>query len=354
MKGQLNEEAVLCTADKTYSLRLAESSNSCLLGSEAQPEQRGCTKYCCMTDNKLSTVIKLQAFASAHLEIMRRTPRTGLLRTLLAICPYAGRGREQVAPSSPTKTGRRLTLEDLEDLVQASTAELRAALRDARAFCVDGGWCLLDTQLELDTMECVLALYVERGWSLAALPTADCVTACLEQGTDGFDDLVVRHCLRTHSTLAAAAWDEWVAAFDAPTHSIDSAAVCQFRARVMLTDCDVWPKERFLEAWEESLPPGIVLDARQLDGLAVSLAPSDSLSVGEEFVQSLPLNSLPLAPKERLAALFKVKRAWVIHELAPYLGDILEPGKTAEALVLQHARSVAATDGSVKYVSRKS
>ena len=38
----------------------------------------------------------------------------------------------------------------------------------------------------------------------------------------------------------------------------------------------------------------------------------------------------------------------------PYLRDILDPGKSAQSLVLQFGRSVTANDGSVTYVSRYS
>ena len=61
---------------------------------------------------------------------------------------------------------------------------------------------------------------------------------------------------------------------------------------------------------------------------------------------------LPLQPKERFKYLFGVKREWSLDELAPYVKPLLEPGKDATKLVLQHARSVYANDGSVSYVSR--
>jgi hypothetical protein len=81
--------------------------------------------------------------------------------------------------------GADLTLAELENAVQASAAELRIALRDSRALCVDGRWCGVDAQLELDVMEIALAQCVKHEWPLSAVPVAECVAGCLEQATQG-------------------------------------------------------------------------------------------------------------------------------------------------------------------------
>jgi len=115
-----------------------------------------------------------------------------------------------------------------------------------------------------------------------------------------------------------------------------------------------WPRDHFLLAWQDALPPawGLSPEPSQLDGLAIVLTQADDVKLEEDVLQALPLASLPLTPKERFTALFKVKRAWAIDELAPYVRDMLDPGRSAESLVLQYGRSVVANDGSVKYVTR--
>ena len=69
-------------------------------------------------------------------------------------------------------------------------------------------------------------------------------------------------------------------------------------------------------------------------------------------VKSLPVEELPPTAAPRFEQLFKVKRAWSIDELAPYVADLLDPGRTAEQLVLLHARSVIGADGKRTYVTR--
>ena len=276
IKGTRNDEAVLCTADKTYTLRLAESSNVLLLAPERAAKRK--------LDDEMEAAaaeggaddaaavaaeqIEVQASVSAHFEILRSAPRTGGLTALLSARPYFGANDDEsaadaiadaTAASEPAATDtsaagatqRRLTLEELEVTVQSSAAELRTALCEVRAMPVHGRWCVLDPQLEQDIFEAVLSLCVEHDWSLSAVPVAECVRLCVAQFAE-FDEISVRHCLRTHSSQAAGAeWEAWLGASALDELSLDPAAISRFRARSLLTECDAWPKDKFFEMWAE-------------------------------------------------------------------------------------------------------
>ena len=70
-------------------------------------------------------------------------------------------------------------------------------------------------------------------------------------------------------------------------------------------------------------------------------------------LSSVPFSPQPAAlPRTSAEALFKVKPAWRLAELEPYLEGIVGPDKKGEAVVLQHARCVTASDGSRSYVAR--
>ena len=146
------------------------------------------------------------------------------------------------------------------------------------ALCVDGGWTVLEPQLEQDIVESVLSLAAEHEWPLHAIPAAACVAQCLAGEAPGFDDLSIRHCLRTHSTAADAPWPEWLAAPDLPTFALDPPAICRFRARALLATSDAWPVEQFHEAWADSL--GVVADvADALAGPLRARAPDARLQL---------------------------------------------------------------------------
>ena len=75
--------------------------------------------------------------------------------------------------------------------------------------------------------------------------------------------------------------------------------------------------------------------------------------VGRRGASPRCLSPQPAAlPRTSAEALFKVKPAWRLAELEPYLEGIVGPDKKGEAVVLQHARCVTASDGSRSYVAR--
>ena len=372
IKGSRNDEAVLCTADKTYTLRLAESSNVLLLAPERAPKRKlddemeaaAVTDGDAGPENAAAELVEVQASVSAHFEIIRSAPRTGGLTALLSARPYFGASdaesaAESAAASEPAATEtsaaaatqRRLTLEELEVTVQASGAELRKALCEARALPINSRWCVLDLQLEQDIIEACLSLCVEHDWALSAVPVAECVRLCVAQFAE-FDEASVRHCLRTHSAQAAdAEWEAWLRVADLDEVSLDPAAISCFRARSLLSECDAWPKDKFLEMWADGLPSGHPPpDESHLKGLAIFFAPASADEA--PMLQALPLTSLSLVPKERFATLFNVKRSWTLDELEPYVRGLVDPSSSTTKLVLQFARSVTANDGSVSYVSR--
>jgi sister chromatid cohesion protein DCC1 len=329
IKGGDDDEALLCTRDRTFVMRSAESSNSMLLA-PSRPPATGAGE------------LSIQASTSAHFELLPSAPRVGQLRGVLGAWPYAGPKAEA---ADGGEAGReRPSLAQLGETVQCSDAELRVALKQVRGLCVNGGWCVLEPQLETDIMDVVLSLAVEHEWPIDAIPAADCVRLSLAQMED-FDALAITHCLRCHSALAEAPWDEWVAGTERASFALDPRAISTFRARCLLTQCDEWPRDSFFEAWGGSLSFGITPEPSDLEGLAISSADGASL-------QALPFESLPVAAVPRFEALFKVKREWSMAELLPYVRDLIDPTSSAERLVLTHGRGVKANDGSMTYVPR--
>jgi hypothetical protein len=53
--------------------------------------------------------------------------------------------------------------------------------------------------------------------------------------------------VRTHSTLATAAWDVWRTAAAQSHLALDPRAISRFRARTMLLETAAWPKDVFYE-----------------------------------------------------------------------------------------------------------
>ena len=362
IKGGTNEEAVLCTAERTYVMRLAESSNTLLLSPDALSEK---------TLAAAPSAVTMVATASSHYELIASAPRTAALRGRLKAAPYAGAEADAELPDEPAVGGdemavegaptagraARPTMAELERTVQCSAAQLRAALQREGALEVDGGWCVLDEVYEMDVAMDIINVTVEREWPLDAVPVAELVDAL-----PTLDPLAVRHCLRTLSTAAAAPWEAWVAAADpaaTPTLALDAAAVYRRHAMYIFNDMNTNTKEQFLELWADNIGSmadgfGVPPELAVLQGLAIEVAGDDGLRGDEPavLVKALSAADLPATAAPRFAHLFKVKREWTIDELAPYVADLLDPGRTAEQLVLLHARSVIGGDGKRTYVTR--
>mmetsp|Transcript_67011 Transcript_67011/g.111355 ORF Transcript_67011/g.111355 Transcript_67011/m.111355 type:complete len:414 (+) Transcript_67011:111-1352(+) len=374
IKGGVLDEAVLCTAEQSFVMRLADSSNSLLLldtspdvmtkaaehkvaeprdTAESRKDENVHTLDPDAAQAIVATEMKISARVQEHFEMIQCSPRIGCIGEMLRACPYAGENSDG-APMASEGAGEgnsaqvahkmRPSMENLEGACQCSIAELRRTLQSKRAFPIGDRWCTLEEKYEQDIIDCIMALLVEREWRLDALPISECVNALTEQHK--FNGDAVRHCLRTHSVFRSAPWLEWISCTSAEHIAIDERMLAQFRARTLLMQSTIWPEDVFLEHWQESLPSVINPEASDLAGLAVIVDEHGPK------VKALFAEGLSSAPLVRFATLFKFKPSWSLIELVPYLNDILEPGCTEEQLVLQHARSVVANDGSRSYVKR--
>ena len=176
VKGAAEEEAVLCTSDRTYTLRLAESSNMLLLVPGATFGTDG---------EKLS----IAASAQEHFELVRAAPRTDRVRVMVSAAPYAGG-----APLDAASAAQPPTFAQLESAAQCSRAELHAALMRSRAMEINGRYTILEPKYEQDIVDSVLNVLVEQEWPLDAVPVAACVAEL-----SSYDAAAVRHGLRPPS-----------------------------------------------------------------------------------------------------------------------------------------------------------
>lgn len=169
IKGTDTDEAVLTTRDKSFVVRLADSSNTMLLvrgpvelslpasaaGSEMPEGTIACARTVSQIDAAASVAseadcaveaaapIQIQARAHEHFELVRCAPRLGRAHALLSACPYAGAAaddelcrpptaefEEALAPNRPD---RRPTLAKLEMETQCASAAPTHCPHPARA-----------------------------------------------------------------------------------------------------------------------------------------------------------------------------------------------------------------------------
>lgn len=61
---------------------------------------------------------------------------------------------------------------------------------------------------------------------------------------------------------------------------------------------------------------------------------------------------LPLDAKARFRSLFSAKEFWQMSELRPYLGDVVGPGESEDAVLLRHARATMGNGGEEYFSAR--
>ncbi|KAG7269766.1 hypothetical protein CRUP_010791 [Coryphaenoides rupestris] len=127
IRGDKDERAVLCSGDKTYDLKLADTSNLLLF-------VPGCKTPDQLTGSQDSAhVVQTQiwGFCSSYWELRKQRPKLRKLKQLLMENPYEGPAlRGQVEEED---TGNLYTMQDLLERIQASEVEIQAQLQTLHA-----------------------------------------------------------------------------------------------------------------------------------------------------------------------------------------------------------------------------
>jgi sister chromatid cohesion protein DCC1 len=214
IKGVQEDEAHLCTLNKTYTLRMAESTNTLLV---VQPTT--------------STSDTQHVYASVQnvFELRLSGPRLFQLQQRLSERLYRGADEESDI------RGAVYTRAQLSKLVQCSEEELQSGLQLVGAFCMNGYWRLLDPAYEARVMELLLSFAQEHGWPLDAVPLADILSVSVAD----VEPLVARHVLLRHGTLLPGEL----------AVRLDPVKVALFRAEVLLRAKSTWMLNEFRDAW---------------------------------------------------------------------------------------------------------
>ncbi|KAK9915250.1 hypothetical protein WJX75_006737 [Coccomyxa subellipsoidea] len=317
IKGLPDEEAVLCTRKGTYAVKHVDTTNFLFL---VPPAKEGSSEK-----------VTVAATAVAHLELVLTAPRFGALDRILKATQIRGEDDEEEGGNAtePSTSGRGEiqphTFSELLETVQASAAELKAALQQRGAVELNGRWRVISPGHLATLLEVLLLSAAQHGWRHDSLPVQE---ACTVLQSDGFDPRVAQHCLRLHSTLDASATDM------PATVTLDQGKVCLHFARKLLLQQERWPLDQYLEEWQASVPEGIAVDLDMLRGEALR-----EEAGGEEMLRSFPAAALSADPAARFAALFAARPRWELPDLEPYLSDLQVPGRSAEFLLLTYARA---------------
>jgi sister chromatid cohesion protein DCC1 len=195
LRGQPDEDAVLCTQSKTYAMKFVGTSNSVLLVPPANlsDENLQANDSNNSDEKVVANVIKV---VPGNMELIEVSPRLDKLRLLLSENTYRfdENDMETLEDNQESKTGL-YSWNDLIDNIQASDEELRLGLQALSAVEINGYWRLVDESYMDMILGMLLKNAVLNDWSLNAL-NEDEVVNMLE--SDGFPLVLARHCLHVY------------------------------------------------------------------------------------------------------------------------------------------------------------
>lgn len=322
IKGQTGEDAVICTVDKTYSMRTVGLSNSVLV--ITPPPDAFASKF---TDN--GVVIRDQL--NEIIELAPIVPKLHKLSTLLR-----GREYDEEHEEDATSSTASFTYQDARELIQASDAELNRGLRERRILNINGNLRPISLTYLNQLLELVLNLLV----SLSQPHTGASVEDISSALADGHE------VSRVVSTQVMS----WFGGIHQGKWSIDVDCMIREVGLGILRNHKHEPvaKDIFVAKW------------RSVVGDSFEHAVSLPLLAGnyivsrihdEEYLTYFPASLLPIDPAARFSNLFLTRPRWKGDEISPFLSDIAVNNKERDKLLLKHCRAVTDSEG-VWYTAR--
>ncbi|XP_056617849.1 sister chromatid cohesion protein DCC1 [Triplophysa dalaica] len=330
IRGDKDEHAVLCSDDKTYDLKIADTSNLLMFLPECKtPEQQT------LPDNKVSPQLvhaQIWGFSNCYWELRRHKPKLKKLKNLLMENPYNGPpvGVQEEEPEP------KYTMDELLERIQASKEEIEAQFQNIHACEIDGFWRILDFDYEMKLLNHVTQLVDSESWSFSKVS----LSVCLEELGPLEPKAMIEHCLNCYGKRYSNEDGEVM-------YTLDEDKVCRATAQLLLQNAVKFNLSEFQEVWQQSVPEGMTTTLYQLRGLALLDRRSKPETISLLRVEDLPEDTL-----ERFNSLFNLREKWTQDDIEPYIHDLCGEKQTTGALLTKHARS-SMLNGKKVYNSRR-
>ncbi|XP_063113743.1 sister chromatid cohesion protein DCC1 isoform X1 [Cavia porcellus] len=244
IRGEKDEQAVLCSGDKTYELKVADTSNLllCVPGCKT-PEQLA-------REAEPPDLIHAEifGFANNYWELRRCRPKLQKLRRLLMKNTYEGPDSPKEMDSNRTT----YTTEDLLDVIQASKEEIMSHLQILNACEIGGYWRVLEFDYEMKLLNHVTQLVDSESWSFSKVP----LSVCLQELGPLEPEEMIEHCLKCYGRKYV---DEGEVYFE-----LSADKICRATAQMLLQNAVKFNLAEFQAVWQQSVPEGMVTSLDQL------------------------------------------------------------------------------------------
>jgi len=248
-------EAVLCTKDKTFSIKKVETSNSVFM---VPPSSSGS--------------FTIESRCGEYYELKQIPGKMGQLAEILEKSLYRGIDETAEELEKLKKEGALLTRSQVMQMVQASEKELEGAFSAHGVVELGGYMRMLSKHALRDVTQSLLNELIEKGWQLDSISEADYVADLSK--TEATLAMLALSRLGERKNKNGTDEGEEPSSF---VWSLDHAKVAKASAHILfqshLQDNVVslkkgWPCEDFMMAWERHTP-GAAPTEDLLEGIAV-------------------------------------------------------------------------------------
>lgn len=218
IRGSPEDDAVVCTADKTFRLRSVHTSNTQLVVHAGTTRHHGSNYY----------------------EMVASKGNTCRIAEMLSMYPYHGPDVIDTIPDGI------LTWHSLRDSIPADEAEIRMALKDA--VLLDGAYRKLAPQYIARFLDIFATLVTTEAWSVSGIAVGIVKEAIAQQFGDEFSPEVLDHMLRSFGQVDKQVW------------SLDETRVAEFYAH------ELFRSQRARHVLQFTLPRSGRLDSLRSSG----------------------------------------------------------------------------------------
>ena len=302
LKGQPNDDAILCTDTESYLIRSHETSNDLLI----------------LDGDFISARTRNVYITETCVPPVHQT------RGLLAQSPFTWK---EVAPYPV------YTLSDLMRLVQASRAEIETELRAIHAFEWKGYIRVMDDQERIETIKHVLCHMMQTHTGVIAISS-------VLSHVPGLERVPLEACLSSAGLVHDGQWTP------------DSLQLYRMCAIDLFLSKSTYFQEEFKLAFlslsEMLIPAKLVLRDLSIDAILAGIAVKKT-DKGRNIYRYFPMEILVKDFAGRMEQMFEVKEKWSQEELRAYVGDIEE--KELQQLLIKYTRRLV-EEGVPQYMKK--
>ncbi|XP_041044993.1 sister chromatid cohesion protein DCC1 isoform X2 [Carcharodon carcharias] len=314
IRGDMDEHAVLCSEDKTYDLKIADTSNMLLIIPDCKTPDQLTSDL--STDHLIHC--QIYGFAKSYWELKRSRPKLKKLKKLLMENQYEGPFSEKERSSTYPK----YTKEDLMETIQASEQEIMQQLQLIHACRIEGYWRILEFDYEMKLLSHVIQLVDSESWSFSKIP----LTICLQELELLEPRQMIEHCLNCYGKRYTDEGEVF--------YALNEDEVCKSNALMLLRNAVKFNLSEFEEVWQQSVPEGMSTRLDQLKGVALV-----DRNSRPQVIFQLNVEDLPESTQDRFNSLFNIRAKWTEEDISPYIRGLCAEKQTIGTLLTKYARS---------------